>query len=209
MRPLQIFFVALMLFIAVAGLLWAATGLRAKASASEAWQLTDVSGHLPDLRFDLISDTNKAVTEASCRGFVAVLFFGFTSCPDECPATMTRLTSALRKMGPAADRVRVLFVTVDPATDTTATLHAYMNNFDPQHMIGLRGTDNQIRELAQRYRAAYEPPADKAAPASVTHSSALYIFDTEGKARLLAGPTDTEATLAHDLHQLITGAASR
>ena len=166
------------------------------------WQLTDVSGHLPDLRFSLISDSGQPVTEVNEHGRVTLLFFGFTTCPDECPATMMRLASVLRQLGDDADHVHVLFTTVDPTRDTPSVLHDYLKNFDAVHMTGLTGSSDALKNLAKRYRAAYRPREDSSHAEDITHADGVYIFDKQGHARLLMIPADTDAHLAHDVRQL-------
>jgi len=79
------------------------------------WQLQDVAGHLPDLRFSLTSDNGKSVTAENYKGDVVLLYFGFTGCSAQCPVVMQHLAVALHEMGRGADNLRILFVTVDPA----------------------------------------------------------------------------------------------
>lgn len=175
-------------------------------SKPQQWSLTDVSGHVPDLDFSLTSDQGRAVTAQDYRGNVVMLYFGYTHCPDVCPTTMAHLAAVMKKLGNAADHVKILFVSVDPARDTPKLLHAYVTAFTPR-AVGLTGTDSMVAAVAHRYRVAYEaekPGAD--GNYDVTHSSAIYIFDPQGKARLLATSTDSVAAIAHDVHQLLDDA---
>ncbi|CAB3749069.1 SCO family protein [Paraburkholderia solisilvae] len=168
------------------------------------WQLTDVSGHLPDLDFTLTGDDGKPVTGDAFRGDTTLVYFGYTHCPDVCPETMARLMQVLGKLGPDAQRVRILFVTVDPARDTPQALHDYVGAFDAQHARGLTGSDAQIKGLAQRYRVAYQmEKRDPNGNYDVTHSSAVYIFDAQGHARLLATDQNTPDQIAQDLRRII------
>lgn len=181
-----------------------ATLLGACSHDAETWHLADVSGHLPDLRFSLISDNGQTVTGDSFRGHTTFVYFGYTHCPDVCPETMARLMQVLAKLGPDAQNVRILFISVDPARDTPAALHAYAGAFDAQHVVGLTGTDGQIESLARRYRVAYQ--AEKRAPDGsyeVTHSSAVYVFDARGHARLLATDNDAPDLIAEDVRRVI------
>lgn len=169
------------------------------------WQLTDVAGHLPDLAFALTSDTGQRVTASAFRGTMTLVYFGYTHCPDVCPETMARLMQVLEQL-PAADakQVRILFISVDPARDTPPSLHAYVTAFDPAHIRGLTGTDAQVESLAKRYRVAYQmEKRDPNGNYEVTHSSAVYIFDRDGRARLLATSGDSPDAIAHDLRRLI------
>jgi protein SCO1/2 len=150
------------------------------------WHAVNVRNTLPDLAFTLTrAEDGKAVTEADVRGKVVMLFFGYTFCPDVCPLTMANLTEVLKRMGPAADAVQVLFVTVDPTRDTLPVLAAYAASFD-RRATGLRGTDNQLAVLARRYRVTYSVlPAQGSRPYTVVHGPSVYVFDRTGAARLM------------------------
>jgi protein SCO1 len=147
---------------------------------------TDVTGALPALSFTMTrASDGKLVTASDYKGKIVLLYFGYTFCPDVCPTTLLNLSLMLKKLGPLADRVRILFVTVDPQQDTLAVLKQYTGAFAPQ-TVGLRGTPDQLAELAKRYRVAYSAePATKDHPYSVTHSSAVYVFNRAGDIKLL------------------------
>lgn len=169
------------------------------------WQLTDVSCHLPDLAFQLTEDTGRTVNAAAFEGRTTLVYFGYTHCPDVCPETMARLMQVLEKL-PAADakQVRILFISVDPARDTPQALHAYVGAFDAEHIRGLTGTNAQVESLAKRYRIAYQmEKRDPKGSYEVTHSSAVYVFDRAGHARLLATSGDSPDAIAHDLRRVI------
>lgn len=167
------------------------------------WKLTDVSGHLPDLDFSLRADDGRPVHGSDFRGEVTLVYFGYTHCPDVCPETLARLTQVLHGVAANAP-VRILFVSVDPARDTPRSLHAYVQAFDPRHVVGLTGTTRQIEDVARRYRVAYQAePANGTGDYEVTHSSAVYFFDAAGHARLIATATDTIDSMTHDLKQLL------
>ena len=167
------------------------------------FRLTDVSGHMPDLDFKLTDDHGKPVTGADYRGKVVVLYFGYTHCPDVCPLTLAQLHVVMQRLGPLADNARILFVSVDPARDTPPVMHAYVNAFDP-HAVGLTGDARDIETLSKRYRSAYtREPGGKDGNYEVSHSSAIYVFDSKGGARVLATPADSQDDLVHDLHLLL------
>ncbi|WJF89470.1 SCO family protein [Paraburkholderia bonniea] len=167
------------------------------------WQLTNVSGHLPNLDFELTSDDGQSATGDTFKGHTTLVYFGYTHCPDVCPETMARLMQVMALLGNDAQQVRIAFVTVDPARDTPQALHEYVRAFDAQHARGLTGTERQIEDLAKRYRVAYQmEQRDPNGDYEVTHSSAVYIFDAEGHARLLATDQDSAETIAHDLRRL-------
>jgi len=167
------------------------------------FRLTDVSGHMPDLDFKLTDDHGKPVSGADYRGKVVVLYFGYTHCPDVCPLTLAQLHVVMQRLGPLADQARILFVSVDPTRDTPAVMHAYVNAFDPR-AIGLTGDARDIEALSKRYRSAYtREPDGKDGTYEVSHSSAIYVFDNRGGARVLATPADSQDDLVHDLHLLL------
>ncbi|HEY0198984.1 MAG TPA: SCO family protein [Rhodanobacter sp.] len=166
-------------------------------------RLTDVSGHMPDLDFKLTDDRGKPVTGADYRGKMVLLYFGYTHCPDVCPLTLAHLHVVMQRLGPLADGARILFVSVDPARDTPAVMHAYVNAFDP-HAIGLTGDARAIEALSKRYRSAFtREPAASDGNYEVSHSSAIYLFDGEGHARALMTPSASQDDLVHDLHLLL------
>ena len=167
------------------------------------FRLTDVSGHMPDLDFRLTDDHGKPVTGADYRGEVVLLYFGYTHCPDVCPLTLAQLHVVMQRLGPLADKVRILFVSVDPSRDTPSVLHAYVKAFDPR-AVGLTGDPHDIEALSKRYRSAYtREPDGKDGNYDVSHSSAIYVFDSKGGARVLATPADSQDDLVHDLHLLL------
>lgn len=174
------------------------------------WHTTDVSGNLPPLAFTLTrAEDARTVTAADFRGDMALLYFGYTLCPDACPTTLAALDRIVDDLGPRGHGVRILFVTVDPNRDTLPVLKTYVASFGTE-VIGLRGTPDQLAALARRYRVAYSVrPGDARHPYRVTHSSAVYVFDREGDARLLitslaAASPDIDGVAA-DLRRL-TGA---
>ena len=150
------------------------------------WHSIDVSGSLPPLSLTMVRAADgKQVTQADYRGRVVLLYFGYTFCPDACPTTLSNIAEILTRLGPQARQIRVLFVTVDPNRDTPAVLAAYVKNFGSQ-IEGLRGTPDQLAALARRYRVVYSvTPATADHSYEVTHSSAIYVFDGSGAARLI------------------------
>jgi protein SCO1/2 len=170
-----------------------------RGQAKERWQLTDVTGHLPDLRFTLIADNGQAVTEQEYKNTIILLYFGFTGCASQCPLTLTRLNRLLQSLGSDTEKLRILFVTLNSKNDTPKILHDYLAACDPAHMVGLTGSDKMIEALAKRYRAAYRA----ADTADIPHSNVIYIFDRAGQARLLALPEDSEVHIVNDIGRLI------
>lgn len=170
------------------------------------WVLYDVKGHLPDLQFTLQGQGNKTVTEKDLRGKTALLFFGYASCPDICPTTMAQLSEVIEKLGDDARDVRIVFISVDPHRDTPDVLQAYVDAFN-KSAIGLTGDEKEVADLARRYRIAYQiekpKPGDNPEIYDVTHSRGVFIFDNQGRARLLASDTEAVDAVIKDLRQLI------
>ncbi|HEX4152575.1 MAG TPA: SCO family protein [Steroidobacteraceae bacterium] len=154
-------------------------------SQSAPWHAIDVSGSVLPLLFRMTrAGDGKQVTQEDYRGRIVLLYFGYTNCPDYCPATMANVADILRRLGPLARRVRVLFIAVDPNRDTLPVLAQYVNYFGSQ-IDGLRGTPEELEALAGRFHAVYSvAAATKGHPYEVTHSSVIYVFDGTGTARL-------------------------
>lgn len=167
------------------------------------WHVEEVTGHLPDLDFSLTSDNERLVTAKTYKGYILLMYFGFTNCEAECPISMARLSRVVRLLGDDADRTRVLFVTLDPGHDDPEVLRRYVAQFDPEHAIGLTGTTDDIQNLTKRYRAAYRPRSKIGKTNDITHGDAVYIFDSQGQARLLATSADSDENLAEDIRRLL------
>lgn len=174
------------------------------------WHAVDVSGSSPALKFTMTrARDGREVTAADYRGNIVMLYFGYTFCPDVCPTTLQNASLILEKLGARAKDVRFLFVTVDPHRDSEKALAEYVSNFGAR-FVGLRGTADQIAALARRYRVVYSvTPETRDHPYEVTHSSAVYVFDRSGAARLLvsslgAAEPDLAGTEA-DLKRLAGG----
>jgi protein SCO1/2 len=165
------------------------------------WQRHEITGHLPDLHFSLISDAGQRVTDKTYQGYLVMLFFGFTSCQAECPTTLFRLAKIIQNLGDNAKRTRILFVTLDPGRDTPQVLHSYISAFDAGHTVGLTGNEIEIEDLTKRYRAAFRPR--KSDSDELSHSAAVYVFDPQGHARFLVTPDDSIVTVANHLRGLL------
>lgn len=188
------------------GALCLLAGILSACSRDESWSLVNITDVMPQLAFRLTDDTGQAVTADSYRGKVVMLYFGYTNCPDVCPTTMARISQALSTLKDAASKVRVLFVTVDPKRDTAQLLKSYTQAFGSE-FVGLRADDDELRKLTKRYRVTYSlGKPDAHGNYEVTHSSAVFIFDGAGKARLIAESGDSATSITHDLQQLVGGA---
>lgn len=172
-------------------------------NAGEKWALTSIEGFFPDLKFSLASGPDGRITADAFRGKFVLLFFGYAHCPDVCPITLSKLAGALQDLGPEADDMRIVFVSVDPARDTAEQLQTYAHAFSPE-AVGVTGTPEEIEAMAKRYRVAYQ--ADPPGPGGnyeVMHSKAVYIFDRAGHARLMVSDDSSTDAIVHDLRQLL------
>ena len=167
------------------------------------WHATNVTGAMPDLQFAMVrASDGLAVKADDYRGRVVLLYFGYTHCPDVCPATLANLSDVLKRLGRDAEKVRVLFVTVDPDRDTLDLLKQYAHAFAPQ-VDGLRGSKNQIADVARRYRVGYSV---KTKPDYVvTHTSAVFVFDDKSRARLVITDTNDTTAVAEDVGRVAEG----
>lgn len=171
-------------------------------SGAPSLDLQNISGVMPALEFQLTDGNGRAVTAQDYRGDVVLLYFGYTHCPDVCPTTLALLSRAIHGLGAKAAAVRVLFVTVDPKRDTIALLKRYAGYFGPE-FVGLRGDGPQLARLTGRYHAAFHLDVpDPSGAYAVEHSSAVYIFDPKGHARVVADATDSAQLITHDLRVL-------
>ena len=137
------------------------------------------------------------------QGKVVVLFFGYTQCPDVCPTTMGELAQVKKLLGADADKLQVLFVTVDPQRDTPEVLKAYMANFDPA-FVALRGTPDQLAAMAKDFKVYYKKTGGKTPTSySMDHSAASYVYDSRGQLRLYTRYGSGTAALASDIKLLL------
>jgi protein SCO1/2 len=129
--------------------------------------------------FRLTDQNGRMVTEQDLKGAPFLVFFGFTHCPEVCPTTLFEVSEILRKLGPDADRVRALFITIDPDRDTSAALKDYLSSFDPR-MLGLTGDPAEIAAVAKAYRVYYKKvPLEQ--DYTMDHTTIVYLMDKEGR----------------------------
>ena len=129
--------------------------------------------------FRLTSHEGRPFDSAELAGKPYALFFGFTHCPDVCPTTLLEMSQHLQALGPAADKLKVLFVTVDPERDDAKLLKDYLSAFDTR-IVGLTGTPAEIAAVARGYRAYYEKVPGKDGDYSVNHAASVYLMDATG-----------------------------
>ena len=152
--------------------------------------------------FALTDHNGKPRTLADFAGKVVVVFFGYTRCPDVCPTTMVEMKEVMRKLGPDADKVQVLFVTLDPERDTQQVLAQYVPAFDPR-FLGLYGDSATTLKTAKDFKVFYEKRAGSDSGSyTLDHTAASYVFDPQGRLRLYV-KYDQIGTLADDIRTLL------
>ncbi len=153
--------------------------------------------------FSLLDQNGQRRTLADFAGKIVVVFFGYTQCPDVCPATMTELAQVKQLLGSDGDRLQVMFITVDPERDTPELLKAYMGNFDPG-FVALRPTLAELPEVAKAFKIYYKKVDGKTPGSySMDHSAGSYIFDSKGRVRLYSRYGAGAPALASDLRLLL------
>ena len=179
------------------------TLLLQSCSEPVSWHASDVTGMMPDLEFTLIGPDNEQVDARSLLGKPVLVFFGFTHCPDVCPTTLTQLSVVMKKLGPQADDIQVLLVSVDPDRDTPGVMKKYTASFGPW-LLGLTGSEKDLDTLRKAYGvyAAMESSDDKGAY-NVMHSAAVFGFDSMGQARLLISDVTDNDAVVSDLKNLL------
>jgi len=146
-------------------------------------QLVETSGEaLVGGPFTLTGTDGKTVTDGNFRGRYMLVFFGFTHCPDICPAELQVIAQALDKLGDKASKVVPVFITVDPQRDTPKVMAEYVRSFGP-NFVGLTGTPDEIAAAAKAYRVAYSKIENKDSTGDYTldHSALVYLMGPDGK----------------------------
>jgi protein SCO1 len=192
----------LLLVAGIAAPLAACDGARPGA-AKPAFEGIDITGAEYARKLDLPDVDGKPRTLADFSGKVAVVFFGYTQCPDVCPTTMAELAEVKRALGPDGARVVGVFVSVDPERDTPELLKAYLAAFGAD-FVGLRGTPEQTREAAKEFKVFFaKVPGKTETSYTVDHTAGSYVFDTRGRVRLFTRYGSGAKALADDLKILL------
>lgn len=162
----------------------------------------DITGAEYAKGFSLNDHTGKPRTLADFRGKVVIVFFGYTHCPDVCPTTLVELKQVMQKLGADADRVQVIFITLDPERDTAKVLSQYVPAFDPR-FLGLYGDADATMKTAKEFKVYFEKRSGSAPESyTVDHTAASYAFDPSGRVRLYV-KYDQIATLTEDIRTLL------
>ncbi len=168
---------------------------------------TDITGADFGRSLSLTGHDGKPRMLENFRGKLVVMFFGYTRCPDICPTTLADMAQTMKSLGSDADRVQVLFVTMDPARDTREVLSQYVPAFDAR-FLGLYGDEEATRRVAKEFKIFYEK-RDGSAPGAYTvdHSAQSYVLDAHGRLRLFVRHDRIAEDLAADLRQLLKEAS--
>lgn len=168
-----------------------------------AFQATDITGAAFARDFKLTDHNGQARELADFRGKVVAVFFGYVHCPDVCPTTLSDFARALEQLGPGAEQVQVIFVTVDPERDTPEVLKTFVPAFNPGFLGMYTGAD-ALRELAKEFKVVYQKTSVKGVDDYlIDHSAGTYVFDKQGNLRLLMSYGSSPDAIAHDLKVLL------
>jgi protein SCO1/2 len=155
--------------------------------------------------FTLVDSSGRAVTNTAWPGKYLLVYFGYTVCPDVCPTTLGAVAGALDRLGPNADRLKPLFITLDPDRDTPAVLAGYTAAFTPR-LVGLTGTPAQIAEVAREYRVYYAAHRTGSRPDDyvMDHSSILFLMAPDGHLVASMSAEESAAEMAAQISHFIS-----
>lgn len=190
-------------WLCAAALALSLAGCDRAAAPAVAFKAVDITGADYGRDFSGTDVDGKVRRLADFQGKVAVVFFGYTQCPDVCPTTMAELAAVKQRLGADGARLQAVFVTVDPERDTPEILKAYMGSFDPA-FVALRGTPEETQALAKSFKAFFRK-VDGKAPGSYTmdHTAGAYVFDPQGRLRLFVRYGQPVDAWVEDLRQLL------
>ena len=180
-----------------------APGCDKLSGAKTPFKAIDVTGAPMGGELRLTDHNGNARTLADFRGKVVLVNFGYTQCPDVCPTTLADLASAMKKLGPDAAQVQVLFVTVDPKRDKPELLRQYLPAFDPT-FLGLYGDAAATSKVTRDFKIyAQERPGKTPETYTVDHAAQTFVYDRQGKLRLLMGYGMAPEAIASDVRILL------
>jgi protein SCO1/2 len=175
-----------------------------RSAPGPSFRHTDITGADFARELVLTGHDGKPHALVDFKGKVVVVFFGFTQCPDICPTTLTEMAEVMKQLGPDADRVQVLFVTLDPERDTPELLARYVPTFDPR-FLGLFGNEEATRKVAREFKVFYQKvPGIAPGSYSLDHTAGSYVFDTQGRVRLFVKHGQGPEVLMQDLRKLLS-----
>jgi protein SCO1 len=166
---------------------------------------TDLTGATFARQFTLSDHNAQIRTLGDFKGKVVVIFFGYVSCPDICPSTLSRLATVMKALGPESERVQVLFVTVDPERDTADRLRDFVPWFHPS-FLGLRGDAQETKVVSEEFRIfSARREVGSQLGYVLDHSSGAYVYDPAGRIRLYVKDTASVEEIVADIRLLLSG----
>jgi protein SCO1 len=175
-------------------------------SGGPKFKASDVTGTTFGRELALTGHDGRPRTLADFRGKVVVLFFGYTQCPDVCPTTLSELAEAMQRLGPDAERVQVLFATVDPERDTPELLSRYVPAFNPA-FLGLYGDAEATARAAKEFKIIYQKqPGREPGTYTMDHSAGTFLFDPQGRLRVYVSYGQGPDVFVHDIRELLRSA---
>lgn len=186
-------------FVTMLAVTLVACGNRDRPATFKASDITgmDIGGD-----FSMTDHTGKQRKLSDFEGKVVVLFFGYTQCPDVCPTTLSEIAAALKELGSKANDVQVVFVTVDPERDTQELLAQYVAAFNPS-FLALRGNPTELETAAKLFKVFYAKNPGSDGSYTMDHIAASFVFDKQGRIRLLVSQGAGVSVFVHDLAQLL------
>jgi len=172
--------------------------------AKPAFNAVDITGADYGRELALTDTDGKARTLADFKGKVVTVFFGYTQCPDVCPTALSGMSTVMQALGADADRVQVIFVTVDPERDTPELLAEYVPLFD-KRFLGMYGTPEKIAGIARDFRVFYRKSGDLQGHYTIDHTAGTYVFGQDGRARLYVRHAEDPQVIAADIKALLAG----
>ena len=186
----------------------AALGLAGCGESKTKFNAMDVTGAPWGQTYSLPDLTGQVRTPADFPGKITAVFFGFMYCPDACPTHLTKMGEVRKALGPRGDQLQLVFITVDPERDTPEKLKQYLTSFDPT-IVGLRGTPEQVQAIAKDFRVFYKKVETKDSAKdpmayTIDHTTFTYVFDGQGRLRLVIPHDLATEKIAADFQHLLS-----
>ena len=182
---------------------WLAALIGLPAHARESFQSLDLTGVTYGRDFRLSDPDGRVRSLVDFRGQVVLLFFGFTQCPDVCPTALARAAQVKQLLGAQADKLHVIFVTLDPERDSPVVLRAYTRAFNPD-FLGLRGDLQTTKQIAQEFKVFFAK-VPTGSSYTMDHTAITYAFDPRGNLRLAIRHAQSADSVAADVRLLLKG----
>ena len=163
---------------------------------------TDVTGIDINDEAVLMDHNGRETKLQDFKDKAIILFFGFTSCPDVCPNTLAKFDLVVEGLGEKADKVRVIFVSLDPERDSPDILKTYVTSFN-NNFIGLTGTESELSKLAKSYKIFYQKSFEADGGYTIDHFSGAYLIDNSGRPRVLIGHAQAVGDIVNDVLQIL------